>query len=144
MCIRDRNKKYWLAGVLIGAGTAFKLWPLFILGAYLVLAIRKRNFEPFLKMVATTALTWGAVNLPVYLHNPEAWNEFNRLNTDRGWEWTTIYAVINRVFGWSGFDSGEGAPVILNTVTLVLFLAGCAAVLVLGLKAPRTLSLIHI
>lgn len=133
-----RNKKYWLAGVLIGAGTAFKLWPLFILGAYLVLAIRKRNFVPFLKMVATTALTWAAVNLPVYLHNPEAWNEFNRLNTDRGWEWTTIYAVINRVFGWSGFDSGEGAPVILNTVTLVLFLAGCAAVLVLGLKAPRT------
>ena len=38
----------------------------------------------------------------------------------------------------AGFDSGDGAPMILNAVTLVLFLAGCAAVLVMGLKAPRT------
>lgn len=133
-----RNKKYWLAGLLIGAGTAFKLWPLFVLGAYLVLAIRKRNFGPFLKMVAATVVTWVVVNLPVYLRNPEAWNEFNRLNTERGWEWTTIYAVISRVFGWTGFDSGEGTPVILNAVTFVLFMAGCLTVLVLGLRAPRT------
>ena len=78
------------------------------------------------------------VNLPIYLRSPEAWGEFRRLNTDRGWEWTTIYAVFSRVTGWGGFDTGEGAPVILNAVTLILFLAGCAAVLIMGLKAPRT------
>ena len=65
-------------------------------------------------------------------------SEFNRLNTDRGWEWTTIYAVISREFGWAGFDSGEGAPVILNAVTLILFLLGCLFVLILGLRAPQT------
>ena len=31
--------KNWLAGVLVGLGTAFKLWPLFILGAFLVLSL---------------------------------------------------------------------------------------------------------
>ena len=132
-----RNKKWWAAGILIGAGTSFKLWPLFVLGAYLTIAIRKRNLVPFCKMLAATVVTWLVINVPVYLRNPDAWGEFNRLNTDRGWEWTTIYAVISRTFGWSGFDTGEGAPVILNTVTFVLFAAGCLAVLIMGLKAPK-------
>ena len=123
---------------MIGLGTAFKMWPIFALGAYLVVALRKRDLVPFLKMLAASIVSWVVVNLPIYLRNPEAWGEFRRLNTDRGWEWTTIYAVFSRVTGWGGFDSGEGAPVILNAVTLILFLAGCAAVLVMGLKAPRT------
>ncbi len=133
-----RNRKWWLAGALIGLGTAFKLWPLFLLGAYLTVAIRKRELVPFFKMLAATVIAWVAVNLPIYLRSPEAWAEFQRLNTDRGWEWTTIYAVLSREFGWTGFDTGEGAPVILNAVTLILFLLGCAFVLVLGLRAPRT------
>ena len=133
-----RNRKWWLAGVLVGLGTAFKLWPLFILGAYLTVAIRKRDLVPFFKMVGATAITWIAVNAPVYLRYPDAWSEFNRLNTDRGWEWTTIYAVLSREFGWAGFESGEGAPVILNAVTLILFLLGCLFVLILGLRAPQT------
>ncbi|OFT85188.1 glycosyltransferase family 87 protein [Corynebacterium sp. HMSC29G08] len=132
-----RNRKWWLAGILIGAGTSFKLWPLFVLGAYLTIAIRKRNLVPFFKMLAATVATWLVINVPVYLRNADAWGEFNRLNTDRGWEWTTIYAVISRTFGWAGFDSGEGAPVILNTVTFVLFATGCLAVLIMGLKAPK-------
>lgn len=133
-----RNRKWWLAGVLIGLGTAFKMWPLFLLGAYLTVGVRERKLVPFFKMAGAAAVTWVAVNLPVYLRNPDAWAEFNRLNTERGWEWTTIYAVLSREFGWTGFDTGEGAPVILNTVTFVLFALGCLAVLVMGLKAPRT------
>ena len=133
-----RNRKFWLAGVLIGLGTAFKLWPIFLLGAYLTVALRKRDLAPFGKMLAAMVVSWLVVNVPVYLRNPDAWGEFNRLNTDRGWEWTTIYAVISRMTGWTGFDSGEGAPVILNAVTLILFLLGCLGVLILGLKAPQT------
>lgn len=133
-----RNGKFTLAGVMIGLGTAFKMWPIFALGAYLVVALRKRDLVPFLKMLAASIVSWVVVNLPIYLRSPEAWGEFRRLNTDRGWEWTTIYAVFSRVTGWGGFDTGEGAPVILNAVTLILFLAGCAAVLIMGLKAPRT------
>ncbi|MEH0147919.1 glycosyltransferase 87 family protein [Corynebacterium sp. Q4381] len=132
-----RNERWWLAGILVGAGTSFKLWPLFVLGAYLTIAIRKRTFAPFFKMLAATVITWLAINVPVYLRNPDAWGEFNRLNTDRGWEWTTIYAVASRAFGWTGFDHGEGAPVILNTVTFLLFAGGCLAVLIMGLKCPK-------
>ncbi|MBA4504333.1 DUF2029 domain-containing protein [Corynebacterium sanguinis] len=132
-----RNKRFWLAGALIGFGTAFKLWPLFVLGAYLVLAIRKRQWVPLAKMITAAVVSWVVVNLPVYLRNPDAWGEFQRLNTERSWEWTTIYAVASRAFGWSGFDSGDGTPTILNTVTLVLFISGCVATAVIGLLAPR-------
>lgn len=132
-----RNKKFWLAGILIGAGTAFKLWPLFVLGAYLTIAIRRRRFAPFFTMTLAAAVTWLAVNAPVYFRNPDAWAEFNRLNTERGWEWTTIYAVISRATGWGGFDPAGTTPVILNTLTFVLFAAGCLCALVMGVKAPK-------
>lgn len=88
-------------------------------------------------MITAAVVSWVVVNLPVYLRNPDAWGEFQRLNTERSWEWTTIYAVASRAFGWSGFDSGDGTPTILNTVTLVLFIAGCVATAVIGLLAPR-------
>ncbi|WP_342318651.1 glycosyltransferase family 87 protein [Corynebacterium mayonis] len=131
-----RNEKFWLAGAMIGLGAAFKMWPIFALGAYLTVALRKRKMVPFAKMAAAAALSWIVVNAPIYLHNPAAWGEFNRLNTERSWEWTTIYAVFSRATGWGGFD-GEGTPVILNALTLFLFLSGCVFVLVLGLKAPN-------
>lgn len=137
----------WWAGILIGLGTAFKLWPLYILGAYLVLALRSRVFAPFGKMLVGAVVTWSLVNVPVMITYPDAWNEFLRLNSERGWEWTTIYAVISRITGWTGFESGEGAPVILNAVTFVLFAGICLAIAVLGLsvrRRPRVAELIFL
>ena len=132
-----RNRRFFLAGALIGLGTAFKMWPLFALGAYLVLAIRTRTWLPVVKMVLAAAASWIVVNAPVYLRNPDAWAEFQRLNTERSWEWTTIYAVASRAFGWAGFDASGDTPVVLNTVTLLLFLGGCVFTAVIGLIAPR-------
>ena len=125
------KRKNWLAGILIGLGTAFKLWPLFILGAFLVLAIRHKRWAPFFKMVVATAVTWLVVNLPVALAYPEAWGEFFRLNQERGAEWTTIYALLSRVMG-VGFEAE-----FLNTFSFVAFLACCAAIAIMGLKTPR-------
>lgn len=125
------------AGVFIGLGTAFKLWPLFLLGAFLVLAVRSRVYRPFVEMVAGAVVSWLIVNLPVMVAYPQAWAEFSRLNSERGWEWTTIYAVISRATGWSGFDSGGGEPVILNTVTFVLFAGSCLAIAVFGWRVAR-------
>ncbi|AGF73692.1 glycosyltransferase family 87 protein [Corynebacterium halotolerans] len=141
-----RGHPLW-AGVLIGAGTAFKLWPLYILGAYLVLAVRGGKLRPFLGMLGTAVVTWLAVNLPVMLAYPAAWNEFLRLNSERGWEWTTIWAVISRETGWSGFDSGPGDPVILNAVTFLLFAAACLAIAAFGLwveRRPRVAELVFL
>ena len=126
-----------LAGGLIGLGMAFKLWPLFLLGAYLVLAVRSKKWRPFLTMVLTTVVSWLIVNVPVMIAYPQAWFEFSRLNSERGWEWTTIYAVIARSTGWTGFDDGDGEPVILNAVTLLLFAGSCLVIAWFGLAVKR-------
>ncbi|RNE48074.1 glycosyltransferase family 87 protein [Corynebacterium alimapuense] len=126
-----------LAGMFIGLGVALKLWPLFLLGAYLVLAIRSSKYRPFLLMLATSAGTWLLINLPVMLVFPEAWNEFLRLNRERGWEWTTIYAMFSRSTGWSGFDPSGATPTILNAVSFALFAGSCVAIGIFGLRVQR-------
>ena len=122
----------WLAGILIGCGTAFKLWPLFILGAFLVLAVRNKKWAPLGAMLGGTVISWLVVNVPVAEKYPEAWHEFFRLNEERGAEWTTIYAVLNRVTGI------EFSPEFLNAFTLPAFLIACAVIGVFGLRVART------
>lgn len=131
-----RHRPAW-AGVAVGLGTAFKMWPLFLLGAFLVLAVRSRRWAPFLRMLLTAVLSWLAVNVPVMVRYPQAWAEFTRLNSERGWEWTTIWAVMSRRTGWQGFDGGDGAPELLNAVTFLLFALACAAIFALGVTASR-------
>lgn len=136
-----------IAGMLIGLGVALKLWPLFIFGAYLVLAVRTRRFRPFVVMVASGAATWLVVNLPIMLAFPEGWREFFRLNTERGWEWSTIYAIAARNTSWNGWDEPGAEPVILNAVSLALFLIGCLAIAVLGVltrRQPRVAELVFL
>lgn len=130
MYVASRGRPGW-AGVLIGLGTAFKLWPLYLLGAYLVLAVRDRRLVPFLTMLFTASVTWLAVNLPVMLLYPAAWAEFLRLNSERPAEGSTIYAVFTRLAGiWPD-------PTVLNAVSFGLFAASCVAIAVLGLLAPN-------
>lgn len=124
-------------GILIGLGTAFKLWPLFLLGAYLVLAVRNRAVGRWVQTAGWAVGTWLLINLPVMLRYPEAWFEFSRLNSDRNWDWITIYAVAARHFGWAGFDAGATPPSTLNLVTFLLFLASCIAIGIFGWKVQR-------
>ncbi|HZK31943.1 MAG TPA: glycosyltransferase 87 family protein [Corynebacterium sp.] len=140
------NRPGW-AGVAIGLGAAFKLWPLFLLGAYLVLAVRSHRWAPLLHLTLAAVATWTALNLPVLLAYPAAWGEFLRLNRERSWEWTTVWAVLARATGWSGFDTDPGTPAILNAVTFGLFASACLAVFLLGIRVrrrPRVAELIFL
>lgn len=124
------RSRFGLAGLFIGLGTAFKLWPLYLLGAYLVLALRDRRILPFLRMLGVAVVTWLALNVPVMLAYPAGWGEFLRLNSERGYEWTTLYAIIDR----NTLLPALPVPV-LNVVSFGLFAAACLAILVLGLRA---------
>ena len=134
-----RNKPGW-AGVALGVGVAAKLYPIFLFGPLLVVAIRRRNIKPVLVAGATAAASWLVLNLPVMLPFPTGWREFFRLNTDRGANPESLYSIAQGLTGWAGFDPNlqQGqAPENLNTVSLVLFLLCCVGVLVIGLTAPR-------
>ena len=126
-----RGNPVW-AGVLIGLGTAFKLWPLYLLGAFLVLGVRSGKLREFFSMLGAAVVTWLVVNLPVIIAYPSAWYEFIRLNQTRGAEWTTIYQILDRNLPFP-INNPEG----LNTVSFLLFAAACLAIAIFGLKVQR-------
>ena len=132
------------AGFAIGVGVAMKLYPLFLFGALLVLAIRARKFVDLAWAACVAVITWSLINLPIALLFPSGWREFFRLNSDRPANPESLYAIIQTLTPWSGFDPPGETPETLNTVSLILFALGCAVVLAIGLtakKSPRVAQL---
>jgi uncharacterized membrane protein len=128
------------AGLLFGLGAAAKLYPIFILGALLVLCLRSDQMRSWWKAFGGAVVAWAVVNLPFALLYPDGWREFFRLNSTRPADHDSIYNAISRFTGWQGFDGPlyQGAsPDKLNLVTLGLFPLVCLAVAAIGLTAPH-------
>ncbi|GGF47124.1 membrane protein [Marmoricola endophyticus] len=120
-----------LTGVLIGLGTATKLYPLFLLGGVLVICLRRRDWPTLARVVAGAAASWLVLNLPALLSSADRWKVFWTFNSDRGPDLGSLWLAASLL----------GHPVSAQTLNLasgVLFVLGCLAVLVLGLRAPRT------
>jgi uncharacterized membrane protein len=133
------RRKPVLAGVLLGIGGAAKLYPLFLLGALLVLCLRAGKMRAFYATAGAAFLTWAAVNLPIALLYPRGWWEFFHRNSLRGADPDSLYNVVNQFTGWQGFDGPLGfneTPTWLNAVSAVLFVACCAGIAFVALHAP--------
>lgn len=138
------NRRPALSGVMIGLGISLKLWPAFIGGAIILLCLRNRSWLPLARMLSGMFITLAAINLPVYLLAPQGWGEFFRLNSQRGWEGSTIYAVIAHVTGQRAWDGNSPSTAVqgvgtFNLITFVL-LAVCLVALawLVVFKAPVT------
>jgi uncharacterized membrane protein len=133
------RKRPLLAGVLLGIGGAAKLYPLFLLGALLVLCLRAGRMRAFTTTAVAALVTWAAVNLPIAVLYPRGWWEFFHRNSLRGADPDSLYNVFAQFTGWQGFDGqlafGE-TPTWLNIVSAALFLACCVGIAVLALHAP--------
>ena len=127
---RDRPM---LSGVMLGLGTAAKLYPLFLLGALLVVALRRGRLPAFGRAAVGAAVAWAAVNLPVMAYGLDGWKGFWVFNADRGPDLGSLWLVASRAGHHASADT-------VNTVSWVAFLTVCVGVLVLGLRsasAPR-------
>jgi uncharacterized membrane protein len=128
-----------LAGVLLGLGTAAKLYPGLLFGPLLVLCLRAGELRRFGYALGGAVVAWAAVNLPVMVRHPQAWSEFFSMNTARGPEWdswyflSTLVAPTDRL--WT--DESGRATTLLNAGSLVLFLIACGAIGWLALAAAR-------
>ena len=120
-----------LTGVLIGLGTATKLYPLFLLGAILVVCLRERRLPRFWVVTGSAVLAWVSVNLPVLLLGFEQWKVFWTFNSDRGADLGSLWLVLSQ----AGVPVDAGT---INVVSWVAFAAVCLGVLVLGLRVRRT------
>jgi uncharacterized membrane protein len=125
-----------LAGTLIGLGTAAKLYPVFLLVAIGILALRTRKFADATWTAVAAGLVWCAVNVPVALAYHRGWWEFYRFSIDRPTERSTVWAMIKTVV--DGSVKAGDAP-LWNPPGIAVALALLAAlvvVVVLGLAAP--------
>jgi len=120
-----------LSGVMIGLGTATKLYPLFLLGALLVVCLRSRRLRSFLVATGAAAATWLVVNLPALLSGFEDWKVFWSFHSDRAADLGSLWLVWQQA-------GHEVPPELINTVSWVFFGAVCAGVFALGMLARRT------
>jgi len=126
-----------LAGVMIGLGTAAKLYPLFLLGALLVVALRRRAVPAFARAAGAAAVTWLVVNLPVVLYGFEGWRGFWSFNAARGPDLGSLWLVASHL-------GHPATPETVNRVSWAFFAAVCLGVLLLGLRSqhvPRVAQL---
>jgi uncharacterized membrane protein len=119
-----------LAGVMIGLGMATKLYPLFLLGAFLVDVLRRRRPDLWTLAVVGAAGAWVLVNLPALLTGASAWKVFWTFNQDRGADLGSLWLVADQ--------AGRHAdPDTINVVSGAVFGVACLAILALGLRARR-------
>jgi uncharacterized membrane protein len=119
-----------LAGVMVGLGVATKLYPLFLLGAFLVDTIRRRRPDLWTPAVLGAGGAWLVANLPALLTGASAWKVFWTFNQDRGADLGSLWLVADQL----GLHSDAHR---INIVSGVVFALACVAVLLLGLRAPQ-------
>jgi uncharacterized membrane protein len=124
-----------LAGVMVGLGVAAKLYPLFLLGAFLVDALwvgrhgRRRRPELWTLAVVGAAGAWLVANLPALLTGASAWKVFWTFNQDRGADLGSLWLVADQL----GTHSSAHR---INLVSGAVFALACVAILVFALSAP--------
>ena len=120
-----------LTGVLIGLGTAAKLYPLFLLGGLLVICLRRRRYGAFAAATLAAVVAWLLANAPAYLSGAEQWKHFWTFNADRTADLGSVWMLIDQA-GDVGFRAHT-----INVWSWILFGAWCAAVFVIGMTAGR-------
>jgi uncharacterized membrane protein len=120
-----------LSGVLIGLGTATKLYPLFLLGALLIVCLRNQRMRQFWVATAAAAGAWLVANAPVLLYGFEQWKVFWTFNSDRGADLGSLWLV------WQQMGHTV-SPELINKVSWLFFGGVCVAVFGLGMLARRT------
>jgi uncharacterized membrane protein len=121
-----------LTGVLIGLGTATKLFPLLLLGGLLVICLRDRRLRDLAVATGAAAGAWVLANLPAYATGREQWLVFWQFNADRGADLGSLWLVLAQAFDTT-FQ-----PETINRVSWLFLAVWCLGVLALGLRAPQT------
>ena len=120
-----------LTGVLIGLGTATKLYPLFLLGGVVVIALRRRDWRTIGLAGLGAGAAWLVANLPAMVSSLDRWKVFWTFNSDRPADLGSIWLLLSR----AGHPASAHT---INLVSWVFFGLVCVGVLVLGLRARST------
>ncbi|SHG30498.1 Uncharacterized membrane protein [Jatrophihabitans endophyticus] len=126
-----------LAGALIGLGTAAKLYPVFLLVPFVILAIRTGRYRDTVWTVLSAGFVWLAVNGPVAVAYHDGWWEFYRFSMERPTERSTVWAMGRLLAVGSVGDADAPNWVPPGTAVALLLVGVLGAVAWLALTAPH-------
>lgn len=124
------------AGVLIGLGTAAKLYPVFLLIPLWILALRTRRYAQASWATAAAVAAWCTVNLPLALAYRHGWWEFYKFSEERGTERSTIWAIFKTFAAGNNNPSDAVYWVPPGLAVALALVAGILVVVWIGLNAP--------
>lgn len=114
------------SAALAGLGMAAKLFPVLLLPLLGLPALFRRKLVLAIAIGAAAVAAWAMVNLPVALAAFENWSEFYRFSGERSGTAASVWEILGQSFGW---------PIAIpdrNSGSLLLFVAGAAAIIGLG------------
>lgn len=129
-----RGRPIWV-GLFIGLGTAFKLYPVLLLGCVIALALRDRSRVHAAALTTAAALAgWTLLQVPAWLSSVSAWNYFWTFNSTRGPDWGSLWLVAQNL--------GANYSVhVMNLIQWVVMAGICVGVAALARWAPDPPSL---
>lgn len=123
-----------LTGVLIGLGTATKLYPLFLLGAVAVLCFRSSRWKDLALCASAGVVAWLAVDLPALVTGAGRWAVFWHFNSTRAADLGSVWLMLQQISHHT-FSAHT-----INVVSWMVFGLWCIVVFTLGALARRTPS----
>jgi uncharacterized membrane protein len=137
------RRRPWLAGALLGLGTATKFYPVLLLVPLFALCLRAGQLRAWRRTVGGAVVAWLVVDVPFWVASPAGFGRFYSFSQRRGTEYNSLYYAWQYfVWGanhfWDPVRSAAGdSPTWLNFWGVLLLLAGLVGVVLLSLVAPR-------
>ncbi|NBU30908.1 MAG: DUF2029 domain-containing protein, partial [Actinobacteria bacterium] len=125
-----RRRPLW-AGVFFGLAVSAKFYPIVVLPAFFVVALRARSLRLFFKFAVASTVVWLMVNIPFIVINVHEWARFYTFSRERGSDFGSLW-LASQYLGADALNIDS-----LNLWAFVIFAVLGALILVLGLISPR-------
>lgn len=89
------KKKYEASGIWLGISIATKFFPIVLLLPIAIIFYRSSQIQLFYRYLFTTAIFWGAINIPIALTHFDGWWRFFKLNLERGADFGSIWYALS-------------------------------------------------
>jgi len=138
------EKPVW-AGLWWGLAVAAKFYPVVILGALLVLGLRRGfsrqgpNLKSWLSMLGVAALTWGLVNLPVMVTHLTGWAYFYQVQAENR---SPSLGSLWYALSLAGINLGN--PALWSRVLMIAGYIGLAVLIYLTPRAPSVAQIAYL
>lgn len=133
----SRDKPVW-TGIWLGIAISAKFYPVVLLAAFFILAVRTKQWRPTLTMTGVTALTWILINAPFAIANFSGWWHFYSFNSQRGVDFGSPWYAVTE-WGLPGVPAES-----INIVAAGSFAILLVAIAIFSWKVKTTPSFVQV